>query len=335
MPTGSSHRLRPAQDAPRQRLDIDRSYFRVEIHSAQIVAEAGQAVLSSTVSSSLPNTSLTKSVHLVAAVQKDSPCRGGAGSLLTDWLPARSGSSLKIEVECQIVRDAPFQVLAKKMGEMKLAAALSTINPALGLTAQITALTGHVLSYLREEGKSEQLVLPLSLPIDIIQPGYYAVVGSFSEQLFPGEKDLKIDGGRLTNIAGKDVTNLCYVIVEVLVCPSYRENIPATDWGQLLATNKEKTRYALHHTAEREKRLQILEEWLEMLREARAACSREQRFIKCDLDFAIADAQAAVSFDLAGNYELDPDGSKVYPLEWQTVLGVRSDKELKERIFSS
>lgn len=337
MPTGVSSVYYPEQPAPLCNLELDNSYFLVRMHDAQALFEAGWLVkpgflvFSSSVESTFQPGVPTQSLHQVATLKKNTPCRLGLNTNLTDWLPARAADSLKVTLKYTVVQDTPFKELADQIGQMDLAAKVSLVRPDWAVAVKVSEITGHLLSYLLREGSQHEIFsLTMDLNLANLQTGYYAVVGSQGDAGWPTA--LRVDAnGRLTDQNGHLLLRHSYAVVEVLGLPRRGEEIARDEpWWELLQAGREQVLDA--YPASEQERRQLLSEWRATLAQVRTLARKERGYLLREIGDIIRAAQAEIEEKLLPKTTAEAYGLGELPGNWRDVLGVRTGRELRQSV---
>jgi len=337
MPTGVSPIYYPEQTAPPLELELDNSYLLVRLHDAQAFFEAGWLVqpsfliFSSSVESSFQLASPTQSLHQVKIIQKNTPCRLGIATNLTDWLPFRATDSLKVTLKFIVVQDQPFGELVDQMGKVGLAAKLSLVRPDWAVAVKVSEIVGRLLSYCLREGKQHEVFsLVMDLNMARLKPGYHAVIGSQSNQSWPAA--LAVDAnGRLSDKVGLPLQTLSYAVVEVLALKRRgEESARGEPWWELLQTAKDQALNAA--SADTQEQRQAFSQWRSTLSQIRALARKESGYLVKEIQEIVGVAHVEVEGALAPITRVEAAGLEELPQDLQELLGVRSDDGLRQSV---
>lgn len=334
MVTGVSHIYCPEQPEPSYDLELDNSYFLVRLHDAQAFFQAGRLrdidllIFSSMVESSFQPGVPTQSLHRITTIQKNTPCHLGLNINFTDWLPVRAADSLRITLQYVVVQDDPFKELATRMGQIGLAAKVSLVRPDWAVAIKVSEIVGHLLSYLLREG-SEHQIFPLTMDLNLanLKTGYYAVVGSHSDEGHPTA--LRIDAtGRLTDQVGHLLLRHSYAVLEVLGLPRRGEEIARSEpWWELLQAGKELAMDS--YPSNDQQRRKALESWRSTLTQVRALARKQHGYLVREIGDIIRTAQVEVEERLLPGTAGEAMGAEDLPDAWQEVLDVSTQQELQ------
>ena len=336
MPTGVSHLYYPIQDNPGDPLAFDDSYFLVKLHDAQaffpanLLKQAEFLLVSSSVESSfLPNSPI-QSIHKLTTLRKNAPCRLGIHTNLTSWLPARADDSISVKLEYKVLQGAPMKSLVDKMEELQLESVVSAIRPDIAIAVTISKIVGHLLSFFLQEGKQIEL-FPLKIDLNVadLKVGYYAVLGSYTEETYP--KILEIKQGQLTEQHGHELSHYSYAVFQVqMIKRRGSEVVRRASWGELLSVCKDE---ALHMTIrDEDDRREAFQKWLVGLTQVRVLARKDYGFLTHEVNGVIAEAQSEVEQKLLPQHGLESQEEETYPDEWQQVLGVSTPQELRRTV---
>jgi hypothetical protein len=337
MPTGVSSVYYPEQPESLCNLELDNCYFLVRMHDAQALFEAGWLVkagfliFSSSVESTFQPGAPAQSLHQIATLKKNTPCRMGLNTNLTDWLPARAADSLKVTLKYTVAQDTPFKELADQIGQMDLAAKVSLVRPDWAVAVKVSEITGHLLSYLSREGSQHEIFsLAMDLNLANLKTGYYAVVGSQGDAGWPTA--LRVDAnGRLTDQNGHLLLRHSYAVVEVLGLLRRGEEIARDEaWWELLQTAREQALDA--YPANEQERRQVLNDWKATLAQVRALARKDRGYLMNEIRQMIQAVQVEVEEKLLPKTTVESYGIGELPDDWQEVLGVRTGQELRESV---
>lgn len=335
MPTGANQ-LFYLQDQPSPPFDLklDDSYFLVKLHDAQAFFQAnflGKADLvtfSSSVTSSFQPNSPTQSLHQISTIQRNTPCRLGLSTNLTQWLPAYSGDSLRINIKYTVLQGKPIQKFVDHIKQADLVAKLS-LRPDWAVAVKVTNIVGRLLSYLAQEGSQQDL---FSLIIDFnvadLKTGYHLVYGSHSDEDWPSPQFLQIDADKRLRdkSSGSLLSRLSYAVIQVLGIPRFgQEKFRDEPWWLLLQTVKEHILDSVFNT-ELERRHKI-GEWLFVLRRVKESALNRGEFLLSEIEEIIAAAQVEVETKLHPDSTAEAAGlGDELPDDLQEILGVEIEE---------
>ena len=337
MPTGASQPFYlQDQPTPRCPLDLDNSYFLVKLHDAQAFFQANflrnaeLAIFSSSVTSSFQPNSSTQSLHKISTIQRNTPCRLGLSTNLTDWLPAKSGDSLQINIKYTVLQGKPIKQFVNHMQQADLVAKLS-LRPDWAVAVKVTHIVGNLLSFLAQEGKQQDVfTLVMDFNVADLTAGYYLVYGSHSDELWPSPQFLKIDAnGRLIDKSVESsLSGLSYAVIQVLGLNRLRqEEFRDEPWWQLLQTVKQNI-LDTDPTDERERR-ELLREWVFTLKQVRELAYKRREFLLSEIQQILAAAQTEVDQKLTPQVTAESfDSDDELPDELQDILGVETEQDL-------
>ncbi len=336
MPTGVSPIYYPEQPKPTYDLQLDDSYILVKLHDAQAFFEAGWLVrpgflvFSSSIESTFQPGSSTQSLHQISALQKNSICHLGIATNLTDWLPARSTDSLKVNLKYTVVQDKPFTELVDQMGRIGLVAKVSLVRLDWAVAIKVSELVGRLLSYLLREG-SQHEIFSLTMDLNLVnrKAGYYAVIGSHTDESWPST--LRMDTGYLTDKDGGALSRHSCAVVEVLALPRRGPEIARDEsWWELLQAGKEQ---ALDVTpADEQERRKVLNDWKATLAQVRNLARKDRGYLLNEIRQMIQAAQVEVEAKLSPKTTTEAYGLDELPEDWQALLGVNTGKELWQSV---
>jgi hypothetical protein len=336
MPTGVSSLYYPEQPKPAYDLKLDDSYVMLRLHDAQAYFEAGGLVkpgflvFSSSTESTFQPGAATQSLHQISALQKNVVCRLGIATNLTDWLPARSTDSLKVNLKYTVVQDKPFAELVDQMGRIGLVAKVSLVRADWAVAVKVSELVGRLLSYLLREG-SQHEIFSLMMDLNLVnrKAGYYAVLGSLTDENLPST--LRMDTGQLTDKHGGPLLRHSYAVVEVVALPRRGPEIARDEpWWELLQAGKEQA-IDVNPVDEQERR-KALADWKATLTQVRALARKDRGYLLNEIQQLIQTAQLEVETRLIPKTAVEAYGLDELPKDWQALLGVRAENELQQSI---
>lgn len=333
MPTGVSPLYFPEkQPKPLEELKPENCYFLVRLHAAQAFFEAGRLVkpgfltLSSSIESTFHRNQITQSLHQVTNFKKNTPHQIGLKTNLTDWLPARATDSLGIRLNYAVTQDTPFKDLVDQMERIGLVAKLSLVRPDWAVAVKVSEITGRLLSYMLQEGKTRDVFdLTMDLNITELKAGYYAVFGSPNQTQWPTEVWID-DQGQLGG-EGYLFDKLCYAIIQVLALPRRGEEVARGEpWWELLQTAKEQATNA--YLDEQDQR-QALAEWHSTLTRVRELARKEHGCLLVEIREMIQAAQVEVEQTL---FPVTTETEQKLARDWQELLEADTEAELQNSV---
>ncbi|TFI50773.1 hypothetical protein BLD44_029815 [Mastigocladus laminosus UU774] len=339
MPTGVSPLYYPEQPKPPFNLELDDSYFLIKLHDTQAFFQTGWLnkpaflTLSSSVESSFKPNFHTQSLHKISTIQKNVPCRLGIGTNLTNWLPARAGDSLLINIKYTVLQDKPIRNLIAQMEQIDLVAKLS-LRPDWAVALKVSNVVGKLLSYLVQEG-SQHEIFPLTMDLNVadLKTGYYVVIGSHNDELWISPKFMQIDhsGCLLDKSEGASLSCLSYAVIKVLGMPRLKQQMFSDEpWFELLQTVKENILDTPYNVNDKEERRRLLAEWYFTLKQVRGIARKQQGFLQSEIQEIIAAAQMEVDKKLQPQTIAEASGlNEELPEDLQDILGVATEKELQ------
>jgi hypothetical protein len=335
MPTGVSGLIYPDQPKPTCELELDNSYYLIRLTDAQAFFPAGpfsqasSLLFSSSVESSFMPGTPTQSLYRLTTLKKNIPDRLGIHVDLTDWLPARSTDRIKVTLKYTVTRGAPIQALVDKVKQLDLATKVSVFGPGPAVALKVTEIVGHILSSFLQEGEQTDVFPSLILDLNLadLKAGYYAVIGSVTDEIWPRMLEIK-ENGPLTERGGRALVRHSYAVIQVLVIKRRGAEVLRTEtWGELLQICKDKALDSTYDTeAERSRSLQ---EWRANLRLVRALAGKDRSVLQSEIDQVIATAHLAVEQQLLPQTIHEAAELDTYPDEWQEVLGFSTPQELQ------
>lgn len=328
------------QPTPPLKLELDNSYFLVKLHDAQaffqanFLKNADSVIFSSSITSSFQPNSPTQSLHKISTIQRNTPCRLGLSTNLTEWLPACNGASLQINIKYTVLQGKPIQKFIDHMQQADLVAKLS-LRPDWAVAAKVSNIVGKLLSFFAQEGSQQDL---FSLVIDFnvadLKTGYYLVYGSHSDEVWTPPQFLKIDAnGRLMDRSSESsLSRLSYAVIQVLGCPRLgQEEFRNESWWELLQTVKENI-LNTDPTNELERR-ELLGEWFFALRQIRELSRKRREFLLSETQQIIATAQVEVEQKLRPQVTAESSGTDdELPYELQDILGIETEQDLQNLV---
>ncbi len=334
MPTGVSGLYYPIQPDTAYPLELDNSYFLVNLCSAQAffpagpLAQADFLLLSSSVESTFIPGPPVQSLHKLTLLKKNIPSHLGISTNLTNWLPARGTDMVKFALNYTITRAAPMKSLVDKIEQLDLAAKVSVIRPDVAVAVKLTEIVGNLLSYFSQEGgQTEVFTLAMDLNVASLKSGYYAVIGSRTDEIWPSVLQIDING-RLIGRGGRALTRHSYAVIQVLALKRRgSEALRDEIWGELLQLSKDQALGAA--SGNEDERSKALQNWRASLAQIRMLARKDRAFLQKEIDGIIADAQLEIEQALLPRTSPESAGLDLYPEEWQAALGVRTPMELR------
>lgn len=330
------------QDQPSSpfQLELENSYFLVKLHDAQaffqanFLKNADSVIFSSSITSSFQPNSPTQSLHKISTIQRNTPCRLGLSTNLTEWLPAGSGASLQINIKYTVLQGKPIQKFIDHMQQADLVAKLS-LRPDWAVAVKVTNIVGKLLSFLAQEGSQQDLFsLVMDFNVADLRTGYYVVCGSHSDEVWPSPQFLRIDAnGRLMERSSDiSLSRLSYAVIQVLGLKRLGiEEFRDESWWQLLQTVKENI-LDTDSTDELERR-ELLGEWYFALKQVRESARKRREFLDNEIRDIIATAQVEVERKLRPQVTAESFGAgNELPYELQDILGVETEQDLQKLV---
>jgi hypothetical protein len=338
MPSGVSDPYYPIQPDPVYPFELDNGYFLIKLRSAQAFFPAGlltqvdSLLLSSSVESTFMSGPAAQSLHKLTMIRKNTPSHLGVNTNLTDWLPARATDTVKITLNYTVTRGAPIKALVDRIEQLDLAAKVSVVRPDVAVAVKVTQIVANLLSSLLQEGgQTDVFTLAMDLNVADLKSGYYAVIGSRTDEVWPNM--LQVDGnGRLTDRWGHDLSRHSYVVIQVLTLKRRGSEVLRDEtWGELLQVGKDQALSAAFGTEE--ERSKALQNWRANLTQVRMLARKDRAFLQKEVDGIIADAQLEVEQKLLSRTAQEATGlDDLYPDEWQEVLGVSNPQDLRRTV---
>jgi hypothetical protein len=315
-------------------LHPDNSYYLVKLHAVQSYFKAGWLTrpgfltLSSSVQSSFRPDQATQSLYQVTSLRKNTPHQLGYRPNLTDWLPARNTDTLRLTLNYTVTQDTPFKDLVDNMQEVGLVAKLSLVRPDWAVAVKVSEISGRLLSYLLQEGKTHNVFsLTVDLNLQELKTGYYVVFGSPQESRWPSEVSIN-DQGQLD---GEHYLfdRLCYAVIKVLALPRRGEEVARGEpWWELLQTGKEQVLDSFPFIDDKE-RQQIIIDWRSTLTKVRDLARKEHGCLVVEIREMIQAAQVEVEQKL---FPVSPQADQELPQEWQNLLEVSTEGQLQDSV---
>ena len=335
MPIGSSHLYIVDQSTTRSPLELDNSYFLVRLHDEQLFFPAGwleqadHAVVSSSVESTFQPGQATQSLYKVTMVAKNTPVRLGINANLTDWLPSRAADTLKVHLKYSITQGAPFNRLVDQFEQIGLASKVSLLSAEWAVAVKVTQVVGRLLDFLAGAGGSQDLlVLTLDLNLATLQTGYYAMVGSRTDEYWPPRLRVRADG-RLDDPGGNSLARLSYLVVEVLTLPRRGGEVARDEsWWEVLQAGKDQALSAF--PVNREDLNKALTDWRSTLSQVRSLARKSRGFLQREIDALIQAEHVAVQKALLPGSTTESGAA--LPEEWQELLGVTTERQLYDSV---
>jgi hypothetical protein len=337
MPTGTTHLIYLQQDKPATALTLDDRYLQVRLHTAQAYVEApwltqvAYMVCSTEVTSSFLTDHVSRSIHRVATVQKNTPCPLGLQVNLTDWLPAVRQQSISLELKLTAVRDKPFGILSERLGQMGLDTKLSLVRAELGIGARVAEVAGHILSALLEEGKAHTvLALRADLNVNDLQAGYYAMLAPYRADDIPLALRLR-DNGQLDDPRAPFSEKNTYAVLEIGVFERRGEEAArAEPWWHTLQDAYHEAIHTPIHSDRDYRKAQAT--WLAALGQAQRMAYNDRSFLLPEIKQIFQRYTLEVQQALRPATVLEAKSADLLPEEWQQVLGVASETELVQSV---
>lgn len=327
------------QPTPEFNLEIDNSYFRVRLHDTQVFfqanwwSQADLVTLTSSVESTFQPNSATQSLHKISTIEKNTPCHLGVATNLTDWLTARAGDSLRVNIKYTVLQGQPIEKLVTQMEKADLVAKLS-LRPDWAVALKVTNIVGKLLSFLAEEGKQKDVFnLVIDLNVANLKTGYYVAIGSHSSEDWIQPQFMKIDAhGRLKNNSiESSFSRISYAAIQVLGIPRLRqEEFRDEPWWQLLETVKENI-FDSEPSDERERR-ELIGEWRFALRQARDLARKRREFLWSEIKEILGAAEVEVNQKLKPQTTKEAFSDDELPGDLQDILELETEEELQEKV---
>jgi hypothetical protein len=339
MPTGASPLYYPEQPPPPSKLELDNSYFRVQLHHAQAffkagwLTEPGFVTLSSSVESSFQPGSPIQSLHRISTLQKNTPCGLGVGTNLTQYLPVRPSDSLRIAIKYTVSQDKPVQNLLTQMQQTGLVAQLSLARPDWAVALKVSDVAGKLLSYLLREGSEHDIFdLKIDLNLSDLKTGYYVVLGSKNDENWPEPRILKIDqDSSLITKTGGSLSHLCYAVIKVAgLSRQMQEVFRDEPWWELLQIAKENILDAIPDS-ELERR-ELLGEWRFALKQVKSLARKRREFLWSEIQEILATAETEVQAKLKPPSTPEAFGFDELPDDLQEILEVETKEDLQKLV---
>ncbi|GHO96497.1 hypothetical protein KSF_065450 [Reticulibacter mediterranei] len=336
MSTGVSHHYYPLQDNPECPLVCGDSYFRLKIHDAQaffpagILKQAKFLLFSSSVESSFSPGHAIQSLHKLTTLKKNIPCRLGVNTNLTGWLPARETDSIRLTLNYTVTQDTPIKTLVDTMEQLKLEAAVSLTRPDIAVAIKVSQIAGHLLSHLLQEGRQTE-VFPLILDLNLadLKSGYYVVLGTLTDEIYPNNLEMK--RGKLAMQGGHELSRFSYIVIHVQTLKRRGlEAVREEAWGELLQMCKDEVLNVI--IRDEDDRREAFLQWLNNLKQVRVMARKERSFLEREVAATIAEAQTIIEQKLLSSTTLQAGGLEDYPDEWQETLGYRTPQELSRAV---
>lgn len=332
MQSGYSRFIYPKQVAPNYSLEIDNSYYMLQLYQAQAFFPASPLVkpafltLSSIVESPYQPGQPLKSIYQLVTFQKNQPFQLPIGVNLSSFLPARSTDTIRLSLRFLVTRDNPFQKLAGKIKDINLVAKISAASIEWGTAVKISEVVSQFLGYLLQEG-GEDTIFEIYQDINIsdLQAGYWIIYGSRENLSEPTILEIKDNQIR----ADSNLDRFCYAVIKVISIPRLRiETARSSGWWELLQAGKERVLLAL--SSGMGKRDSALREWGTTLTHVREMARRDQSFLINEIQQIIGSAQKEI--DNAMRFQVKAEAATdmmtSYPQSWQDILGVHNARNL-------
>lgn len=339
MPTGVSHLMRPEdQPTPGHELEPDNSYYLIRLTDAQaffpagLLSQAQSLLFTSSVESSLLPGHSTQSLHNYTTIKKNKPFRLGVHADLTDWLPARKSDRINITLKYSVTRGSPIKAFVDKIDDLDLATELSIFGPGMAVGIKVTEIVGKLLSSLLQENQMADVFPPMPIDLDLadMRAGYYVMVGSLTDEIWPRLLAIK-ENGPLTERSGRALARHSYVVIQVLVLKRRGLKIfQETSWGELLQICRDRAIYATWDNESERRR--ILQEWKANLGLVRALVSKDHSVLPGEVDEMIGEAHLAVDQHVQPDITHEGFSSVNYPDDWQNVLGFANPQALHSAV---
>lgn len=341
MPTGTSQSFYlQDQPTPPLKLELDNSYLLVKLHDAQaffqanFLKNADSVIFSSSITSSFQPNSPTQSLHKISTIQRNTPCRLGLSTNLTEWLPACNGASLQINIKYTVLQGKPIQKFIDYMQQADLVAKLS-LRPDWAVAVKVTNIVGKLLSFLTQEGSQQDLFsLVMDFNVADLRTGYHVVYGSHSDEVWTPPQFLKIDAnGRLMDRSSESsLSRLSYAVIQVLGCPRLgQEEFRDEPWWQLLQTVKENI--LNKGDSDELERRELLGEWFFALKQVRELSRKRREFLLSETQQIIATAQVEVERKLKPQVTAESFSAEdELPDKLQDILGVETEQDLQNLV---
>lgn len=304
----SSSSYYPIQPDPAYPLELDNSYFLIKLFDAQAFFSGNQSsqvdcLVSSSVESTFNPGVTLQSLHEYKTLRKNIPTRLGININLTDWLPARATDEITITLNYNLVSGTIIQTLVDTIQQLDLASKVSAFRTDIAIAVKISQIVGTMLSSFLQEGEQVE-VFPLTINLNLadLKAGYYAVVGSLTDEIL--SNTLQVDAkGRLTDREGHELSRYFYAVIQVLALKRRGfESLRYETWGELLQSSKDQALSAASHNDD--ERRKALQEWRTNLEQVCKLAANDRAFLEIEIDEIIADAQLEVEKKLLPMAEL-------------------------------
>jgi hypothetical protein len=338
MPTGHTSLYYPKiQPQPKSELKIDDSYFLVKLHNCQVFFQgdwwnqADLFTLTSSVESSFRTGSPIQSLLKSSAIKKDTPCKLGLNTNLTDWLPARVNANLKISLTYNVLKGKPIQNFIKYVEKADLVTKL-TLGSGLESAIKTTTIVANLLSFLAQEGEQKDIFNLQNMNLDIgeMKTGYYVSLGSHTNEESIHPENLRInDFGNLES--SDNLSRFSYAIIQILAIPRLQmESFREQQWWQLIDTVKNDI--FQENPRNNKEREEIFTEWHLALKYATNLARRQPEFLWNEIKDILATAGAEVINRFPVIIQTESNTDDDLPFSLQTILEVETQSELRDLV---
>jgi hypothetical protein len=227
------------------------------------------------------------------------------------------------------VHASPFKEIVEQMQKLNLTAVVSKVSLEWGIAVKVSEIVGETLSYLLREGKAEAIFeLQAGLNLNELAAGYYALVGSQDDRLWP--KKLTFDKRGFYDDDAR-LPNLCYALFHLGAIQRRGQEIARNEaWWELLQMGKAQALAA--NPGSKAERQMVLSGWRTVVNQARSLARKQNVCLLKEIDdiihLAHIEVENAILPTVKGELAAELDFSD----DWQAALGVQNRRTLIQSV---
>ncbi len=240
MATGVRGPIRPENQQGTRKLEVGKSYFKIKFTDAQVFFHAhlfsGAALVLAELTVRDSSGKEWKSLYKLPTIKKNTAFHLGPHFDLTVWLPVAGQEKITIDLTYKVIRGSPIKKFLEAIDNSGLASVLSVLGPVAVAGTKVTEIVGHILSFLKKEGKTETVfaTMPIEFDVQKLETGYFVMIGSTTDET-PIERLEITKNGSLRQSGGGDLNRYSYAVFNVgMQLRLGSEAFKDTCWGELL-----------------------------------------------------------------------------------------------------
>lgn len=323
---------------PSVRLDPDNCYVRIKLHAVQAFFKSGwlenPGFLTLFCESKFSSEPSVQSLHRVETLSRNVPCQLGLSINLTEFLPVSTTGKLEVQLKYVVTRASPIKDLLTHLNQVDdVTPVLSLLSPHAEVSLKASKIVGQLFSFLTKEGtQTEILTLKTNLNWSELQTGFYAVIGSSTNEDWA--KTLRMDANdRLVeNFPRQSLTQCSYAVFKVeRIDRRGDEATRGEAWWKVLRTGRKdiSDEVSFREPLTQDQREQLREQWYRTVSQVRLLLEQQKSCLLKEQDEMIQAASQEVLERLNPSTRLESVSQDQLPDRWQTLLKVRSLPELK------